>query len=142
MVHKRGDMGNASRIMRKFEIDTWRLESYLNPLVVTNVFIKEYLETIGGGDFYTYEKALEIIENKIPNRQNRQTLIELIANISEKGTVSKAREISADKRKFKKDLKLLNDTGINGALLNPNSGFTRIKNPVDEIYEKCRMYSL
>jgi hypothetical protein len=135
-------MGNAKRIMRKFEIDTWRLESYLNPLVVTNVFMKTYLDTIGSGDFYTYEKALEIIENKVPNRQNRQMLIELINNINEKGTVAKAREISADKRKYKRDLKLLNDTGINGAFINPNSEFTRIKNPVDEIYNKCKMYSL
>ena len=39
LVHKRGDMGHARRIMKKFEMDTWRLESYLNPLVVTNVFI-------------------------------------------------------------------------------------------------------
>jgi len=142
LVHKRGDMGHARRIMKKFEIDTWRLESYLNPLVVTNVFMKTYLDIIGGGDFYTSEKALEIIENKVPNRQNRQILLELITNINEKSTATKAREMSADIKKFKRDLKLLNDTGINGALLNPNSEFTRIKNPVDEIYEKCKMYSL
>ena len=31
---------------------------------------------------------------------------------------------------------------INGALLEPNSELERIKNPVDEIYEKCIIYSL
>jgi len=141
LVHKRGDMGYARRIMKRFEMDIWRLESHLNPLVVTNVFIKSYLDAIGGGDFYKYDKAVEIIENKIPNFQNRKTLLELLNDINKKGSVLKALESSSDKRKFRNDLKLLRDTGINGALLDPYSRFEIIKNPIDEIYEKCNMYS-
>lgn len=141
LVHKRGDMGYVRRIMEKFEMNMWRLDSYLNPLVVTNGFTKAYLDTIGNGDFYKSERALEIIGNKVPNRQNRQVLIELIAAINEKGTILKARELFADKRQFKNGLKLLREAGINGELVDPNSEFNQIKNPVDEIYEKCRTYS-
>jgi hypothetical protein len=36
----------------------------------------------------------------------------------------------------------LNDSGINGALLKANSEFEQIKNPLDAIYEKCKIYSL
>ncbi|MCL2816352.1 MAG: hypothetical protein FWD23_17295, partial [Oscillospiraceae bacterium] len=141
LVNRRSNMGYAKRFLKKFEMDLWRLESFLNPLVVTNVFAKSYLDAIGGGDFYKYEKAVEIIENKVSNFQNRQILLELLEAIHEKGTVAKARAAYADKVKFAKDLKLLRDAGINGALLDKGMKIDRIKNPLGDILEKGSMYS-
>lgn len=141
LVHKRSNMGYAKRFLTKFEMNLWRLESFLNPLVATNVFTKEYLDTIGSGDFYKYDDAVEIIENKVSNFQSRKILIELLNKISEKGTIAKAQSASSDKRKFKKDLILLRESGINGALLNPDTKINRIKNPLDEILRKCKIYS-
>ncbi|MCL2773558.1 MAG: hypothetical protein FWD71_09440 [Oscillospiraceae bacterium] len=141
MNHSRRHMGYAKRFLTKFEMDVWRLESFLNPLVVTNTFRKAYLDTIGNGDFYKYETALEIIENEVSNFQNRKILIDLLNNISERGSVAKARECAADKTKFRKELKLLRDAGINGALLEPDAKIGRIQNPFDEICKKCRIYS-
>jgi len=141
LINRRSNMGYAKRFLRKFEMDLWRLESFLNPLVVTNVFAKSYLDAIGGGDFYKYEKAVEIIENKVSNFQNRRILLELLDNITEKGTIAKARAASLDKIKFAKDLKLLRDVGINGALLDKGMKIERIKNPLGDILEKGTMYS-
>jgi len=141
LINRRSNMGYAKRFLRKFEMDLWRLESFLNPLVVTNVFAKSYLDSIGGGDFYKYEKAVEIIENKVSNFQNRRILLELLDNITEKGTIAKARAASLDKIKFAKDLKLLRDAGINGALLDKGMKIERIKNSLGDILEKSSMYS-
>ena len=84
---------------------------------------------------------MEIIENKVSNFQNRQILLELLEAIHEKGTVAKARAAYADKVKFAKDLKLLRDAGINGALLDKGMKIDRIKNPLGDILEKGSMYS-
>ena len=140
LINKRSNMGYAKRFLKKFEMDLWRLESFLNSLVVTNVFAKSYLDAIGDGDFYKYEKAVEIIENKVSNFQNRKILLELLENINEKGTVDKVRTDFADKKKFAKDLKLLQDAGINGALLDKSMKIERIKNPLGAILEKGAIY--
>jgi hypothetical protein len=134
-------MGYAKRFLTKFEFDLWRLDSFLNPLVVTDTFIKAYLDTIGSGNFYKYEDAVKIIENEVSSFQNRSILNELLYNINEKGSVAKAREASADKTRFKKDLKLLRDIGINGALLDSDIKLKLLKNPFDEILDKCKVYS-
>jgi len=141
LINRRSNMGYAKRFLRKFEMDLWRLESFLNPLVVTNVFAKSYLDSIGSGDFYKYEKAVEIIENKVSNFQNRWLLLALLEAINEKGTVAKVRAGYADKVKFAKDLKLLRDAGINGALLDKSMKIERIVNPLGDILEKGSMYS-
>jgi len=141
LINRRSDMGYAKRFLKKFEMDLWRLESFLNPLVVTNVFAKSYFDMVGCGDFYKYEKAAEIIETKVSNFQNRGTLLELLDKINEKGTVAKARAASSDKTKFAKDLKLLREAGINGALLDKGMKIERIENPLGDILEKGTVYS-
>ena len=141
MNHNIRHMGYAKRFLTKFEMDLWRLESFLNPLAVTNTFRKAYLDTIGNGDFYKYETALEITEKEVSNYQNRKILIKLLNNINEKGSVAKAWESAADRTKFRKELKLLREAGINGALLEPDAKIGRIQNPFDEIYKKCQIYS-
>jgi len=141
MNHNRRHMGYAKRFLTKFEMDLWRLDSFLNAIAVTNTFRKAYLDTIGNGDFYKYENALKIIEKEVSNFQNRKILIELLNNINEKGSVAKARESAADKTKFKIELKLMREAGINGALLESDAKIERIQNPFDEICQKCQIYS-
>lgn len=141
LMHKRSSMGYSKRFFTKFEMDSWRLGSYLNPLVVPNAITKAYLDAIGNGDFYTYETAEKVIENKVSNFQNRKTLIELLNHINVNGSIAKARVAHTDGKKFSRALRLLRDIGINGALLDHDSGFERLRNPIDEIYEKCKAYS-
>jgi hypothetical protein len=141
MINRRSNMAYEKRFLKKFEMDLWSLESFLNPLVVPNVIIKAYLDAIGGGGFYKYESAAEIVENKVANFQNRQTLHELLKNIAEVGTVAKARAAAGDKTKFARDLKLLRDAGINGALLDKRLKVDQIKNPLGDILEKGSLYS-
>lgn len=141
LIHKRSDFGYAKRFLTKYEMDLGHLDSFLHPLVVINTFIKAYLDTIGNGDFYKYDVAMQIIENDMPNLHTRKMLIDLLKKINEKGTVAKARLSAIDKTKFQKDLKQLRDIGINGALIAPDSKFDHIKNPIDEIYYKCKIFS-
>jgi len=124
--YKRSMMGYVKRLLNKFEIDLWSPESFLHPLVVTAAFTTEYLKTIGSGDFYKYETALELIENMVPNYQNRRMLIELLNNGSDD----------------KKAIKLLRECGINRALIESDMGVDRIKNPLDEIVKRCEEYAL
>jgi hypothetical protein len=122
--HKRSMMGYVKRLLTKFEIDLWSPESFLHPLVVTGAFTTEYLNTIGGGDFYKYETAVELIENTVSNAQNRRMLIEFLnTGIGDKKTI-----------------KLLQECGINRALINPDMKFDRIANPFNEIVKKCDNY--
>jgi len=124
LIQKRNNMGSAKRLLKKFEM-SWNLESFFNPLIVTNTIIKAYLDMIGNGDFFKYQSALEYIEDKVSNFQKRRFLTDLVKNGSN----------------TKKDLKLLRDIGINGVLLDPDSKFYVIKNPFDEILFKCNMYT-
>ena len=135
-------MGYAKRFLTKFEMDLGCLESFLFPLVVESAFIKAYQDTVGGGDFYMYDKAAEIVEDRIPNRENRRSLLDLLALIGKHGSVAKARMFSSDVKKFRKDLILLRSIGINGALIETDSVFDKIKNPIDEVYGMCKKYSL
>ena len=122
--HKRSMMGYVKRLLNKFEIDLWSPKSFLHPLVVTGAFTTEYLNTIGNGDFYKYETAVELIENTVSNFQKRRTLIEVLkTGIGDKKTI-----------------KLLRDCGINGALIDPDMEFNYIKNPFDEIIKRCENY--
>jgi len=141
LLHKRSFMSHAKRFLTKFEMNLWRLEPFLNPLVVSNAMMKGYLDTIGNGDFFTYEKAVEKVENDVPNLNKRQGLLELLGKIKEKGSVSAVRTNSDDKKKFIKELKLLRDIGINGAFLDENTDLEFLKNPFDLFFEKCRQYT-
>ena len=122
--HKRSMMGYVKRLLNKFEIDLWRPESFLHPLVVSGAFTAEYLNTIGGGDFYKYETAVEIIENTVSNFQNRRMLIELL-----NGTGND-----------KKAIKLLRECGINRVLIDADMGLDRITNPLDVVRRNCESY--
>ena len=123
LVNKRSDMSYTKRFLSRFEMNMGFLDSFLYPLVVTNVFIKAYKDSIGNGDFFKYEKAIKLIEEKVPNYRNRKLLISIVNDINEKGSIAKARLASTERNKFQKDLKLLRDIGINGALLDPDSIF-------------------
>jgi len=126
--HKRSMMGYVKRLMSKFEIDIRRPESFLHPLVVTAAFTNEYLRAVGSGDFYKCDTAMEIVENTVSNHQNRRILTELLRKINTGGMVGK------------KELKLLHDCGINGALIDADAAVDRIINPFDEICRRCEGY--
>jgi hypothetical protein len=139
--HSRRHMDYAKRFLNKFEFDLWRLDSFLSQLVVPNVVIKAYLDKIGNGDFYTYNKAVQLIENAVSSFENRKKLINLLNIIDKEGSIPKAREVYGDKHKFKKDLKMLREIGINGAILEADSVFDIVENPYSTLLEKCKAYS-
>lgn len=139
LIQKRSDMGYAKRFLEKFEM-SGDLYSFLHPLVVTDGFLRAYMKAIGNGDFYRYDRAMEIIDD-LSHSGSRKLLTCLLQNIRQEGSVANARLASTDKRNFQKELKLLRTAGINGALIEEQSSIEHLANPLDEIRRKCRIYA-
>lgn len=139
LIQKRSDMGYAKRFLEKFEM-SGDLYSFLHPLVVTDGFLRAYMKAIGNGDFYRYDRAMEIIDD-LSHSGSRKLLTCLLQNIRQEGSVANARLASTDKRNFQKELKLLRTAGINGALIEEQSSMEHLANPLDEIRRKCRIYA-
>ena len=138
--------------------NTWQLEdrslmNYLQPQFIRDLLIKNYRQTIGLEDFYSFYHAQKIINSSNRRAATKTKLINTLRLIAQARHVSKAKEqfIRGTRIKhtdiivgggekdtaetFNRYLRNIRELGINPFIIPKDWHITRYRNPVYKIHE-------
>lgn len=102
---------------------------YLDPRISTETLYKYYKKTIGEGDYYTLNKAIELINNSNYRKGKKDKLIEVITLINKKRSVTDAKaEYKNKQNSFKYYLKEIKKLNVNVVTIPERWGIDYLKN--------------
>ncbi|OMC75064.1 hypothetical protein BK121_03355 [Paenibacillus odorifer] len=100
-------------IIRSNGLSKQGYSQFLDEVISTKVLDTYIKKTIGYGDYYTLPKAKSIVEGTKLKLETKNALITTLEQVNEKRSIWKAKEASADQKKFIKSIKKLHEIGIN-----------------------------
>lgn len=112
-----------------------RIEDLLDEDKLKHKVMKFYNLIVGRGDYYSMDKAIEIINDSVGNPGKRLALIRILRLIDECGSISKAKNKYSKGQdakkmadKFSKRINELRKLGINPVILPQEWGITHLQN--------------
>lgn len=143
------DIKNAKNILRieiqcnksktdymksKLEFETKNLFYFLNLDISRDTILYYYKKTIGEGDYYTLNKAREIINNSKYSLRKKHILIQVLELINTKRSIWKARnEFIKSNATFNSYLKDIRGLGINPVTIPRNKDIEFLENVISKI---------
>lgn len=115
---------------------TNKYKTLLSKNVCLDIIDKYYRKTIGMGDWYTLQEAIQKVKSECFNIQHENRLIAALQLINQKRNIPKAKEQLSNNElaQFKMTLKELSDLGINPVTIPRPWGISRIPNLLHTYY--------
>lgn len=106
--------GKTNAMKYKYDFDVKYLGYFLSKELSTETLVNYYYKTIGTGDFYKLDKAIEIINNSGNTLGTKEKLINVLKEVNKSRSIWKARnDTSYSKERFNHYLKLIRELGVN-----------------------------
>ena len=115
-----------------------RYKYLVSPIVCEEIITQYFLETVGGGDWFTLSDAIKQVYSHNFNQQKRERLVKALQVVNKCRSVSKAKELYQDKELeyFKRTLKYLSSLGINPVTIPQSWGIQKIPNLLDNFFNQ------
>jgi hypothetical protein len=105
------------RIIKSKNLSKQGFSQFLNEDISEDVLYYYFLKSIGKGNYYTLSKAIEVIQSKRMKLTTKKELIETLKLVNDKRGIWKAKEVVTDMKKFNKQIKKLNELGVNAVTI-------------------------